>query len=70
MPLINLPEFTNDLLAEFDARNAERHDLQFTRSYYAALPAEVRQHLTCRVVDALEPIHQAHSIEGLMMGEA
>ncbi len=53
-----------------DARNAERHDLQFTHAYYAALPAQVRQHLTCRLVDHLEPIVQAHTIEGLMMGEA
>jgi hypothetical protein len=52
------------------ANNAERHDLQLTRGYYDALPDELKQHLTCRVVDALEPIHQAHSIEGLMMGEA
>jgi hypothetical protein len=53
-----------------DARNAERHDLQFTRAFYATLPDTLRQHLTCRVVDHLEPIVQAHSIEGLMMGEA
>ncbi|MEA2708280.1 MAG: hypothetical protein QOF78_881 [Phycisphaerales bacterium] len=53
-----------------DARNAERHDLQFTRAYYETLPESVKQHLTCRVVDRLEPIVQAHSIEGLMMGEA
>jgi len=53
-----------------DATNAERHDLQFTRSYYDAIPDEVRKHLTCRVVEALEPIVQAHTIEGLMMGEA
>jgi len=53
-----------------DARNAERHDLQFTREYYESLPEEVRQHLTCRVVDRLEPIIQAHTIEGLVMGEA
>lgn len=53
-----------------DARNAERHDLQFTRRYYEQLPEHVRQHLTCRVVDELEPIVQGHSIEGLMMGEA
>jgi Phytanoyl-CoA dioxygenase (PhyH) len=53
-----------------DARNAERHDLQFTRTYYDALPDWLKAHLTCRVVDQLEPIHQAHSIEGLMMGEA
>jgi ectoine hydroxylase-related dioxygenase (phytanoyl-CoA dioxygenase family) len=53
-----------------DARNAERHDLQFTRGYYERLPAELRRHLTCRVVDRLEPIVQGHTIEGLMMGDA
>jgi Phytanoyl-CoA dioxygenase (PhyH) len=53
-----------------DARNAERHDLQVTRGYYDALPAQVRDHLTCRVVDQLEPIVQAHTIEGLVMGAA
>ncbi len=52
------------------AINAERHDLQVSRAYDEALPESVRQHLTCRVVDTLEPIVQAHSIEGLMMGEA
>jgi len=52
------------------AINAERHDLQITRSYYETLPESVRRHLTCRVVDKLEPIVQAHTIEGLMMGEA
>ena len=51
-----------------DARNAERHDLQFTRAYYETLPHALRPHLTCRVVDALEPIVQAHTIEGLVMG--
>lgn len=50
--------------------NAERHDLQFTRSYYNALPEQVRRHLTCRIVDELEPIVQAHTIEGLVMGAA
>jgi hypothetical protein len=53
-----------------DARNAERHDLQFTRAYYDALPASLKAHLTCRVVDELKPIVQGHTIEGLMMGEA
>jgi hypothetical protein len=52
------------------ANNAERHDLQVTRRYFEKLPDDVRQHLTCRLVDELEPIHQKHSIEGLMMGEA
>lgn len=53
-----------------DARNAERHDLQFTSDYYATLPDSVRKHLTCRVVEKLEPIVQAHTIEGLVMGDA
>jgi hypothetical protein len=53
-----------------DAGNAERHDLQFTRGYYATLPEELTRHMTCRVVDSLEPIVQAHTIEGLVMGEA
>jgi ectoine hydroxylase-related dioxygenase (phytanoyl-CoA dioxygenase family) len=53
-----------------DARNAERHDLQFTREYYASLPDELKPHLTCRVVDDLERIVQGHTIEGLVMGAA
>ena len=52
------------------ANNAERHDLQLTRTYFETLPDTVRQHLTCRLVDKLEPIKQGHTIEGLMMGEA
>jgi len=51
-----------------DARNAEKHDLQVTRAYWEGLPEEVRRHLTCRVVDSLEDIYQAHTIEGLRMG--
>ena len=53
-----------------DARNAERHDLQFTHGYYAELPEELKRHLTCRRVAELEPIVQEHTIEGLVMGEA
>lgn len=53
-----------------DARNAERHDLQVTRPYFESLPPTLREHLTCRVVDKLEPIVQEHTIEGLVMGEA
>lgn len=53
-----------------DARNAERHDVQFTRAYHESLPESVRSHFTGRVVDHLEPIVQAHTIEGLVMGEA
>jgi hypothetical protein len=52
------------------AINAERHDVQFTRAYYDRLPDSLRRHVTCRVVDELQPIVQAHTIEGLVMGEA
>lgn len=51
-----------------DARNGEKHDLQVTRPFFDCLPHEVRRHLACRVVDALESITQAHTIEGLVMG--
>jgi hypothetical protein len=53
-----------------DARNAERHDLQVTSAFYEQMPQQVREHLTYRIVDKLEPIVQGHTIEGLMMGEA
>jgi ectoine hydroxylase-related dioxygenase (phytanoyl-CoA dioxygenase family) len=53
-----------------DARNADRHDLQFTHAYYDALPESLTPHLTCRQVAQLEAIVQAHTIEGLVMGEA
>jgi hypothetical protein len=52
------------------ANNAERHDLQFTKDHYQHLPEQLKDHLTCRLVDCLEPIIQGHTIEGLMMGEA
>ncbi|RDC62800.1 phytanoyl-CoA dioxygenase family protein [Adhaeribacter pallidiroseus] len=52
------------------ANNAERHDLQITRAYFETLPDALKKHLTYRLVDKLEPIYQAHTIEGLMMGEA
>jgi hypothetical protein len=52
------------------ANNAERHDLQITKKFFETLPPVLKQHLTYRLVDKLEPIVQAHSIEGLMMGEA
>jgi hypothetical protein len=51
-----------------DAGNAARHDLQVTRAYWETLPPQAREHMTCRVVDALEPIVQLHTIEGLTMG--
>lgn len=51
-----------------DARNAEKHDLQVTRTFFETLPHRVKKHLSCRVVDELESIVQAHTIEGLVMG--
>ncbi|GAB3464924.1 phytanoyl-CoA dioxygenase family protein [Massilia terrae] len=51
-----------------DGTNADKHDLQLTRAYYDSLPEEQRRHITCRVVDSLTPIVQAHAIEGLKMG--
>jgi ectoine hydroxylase-related dioxygenase (phytanoyl-CoA dioxygenase family) len=49
-----------------DATNAAHHDLQVTRAYFDGLPTRVRDHLTCRIVDRLEPIVQHHVIEGLL----
>jgi hypothetical protein len=52
------------------AGHDERHDLAVTRDFWATLPAELRAHLHCPIVDRLEPITQKHTIEGLVMGEA
>lgn len=49
-----------------DATNAQHHDLQITKAYEAYLPKRVREHLTYRLVERLEPIVQAHTIEGLL----
>lgn len=43
------------------AQPAEQH-------HYDVLPAVVREHIVCRVVDELLPIAQKHDIEGLVMG--
>lgn len=50
--------------------NAEHHDMAVTADYWATLPAQVRRHLAYPVVDALTPITQKHTTEGLVMGEA
>lgn len=52
-----------------DATNANHHDLQVTRDYFDRLPRQVRDHLTCRITDKLEPIIQQHVIEGLLEGD-
>jgi hypothetical protein len=49
-----------------DATNAAHHDLQATRAWLDRLPPLVRDHLTYRVTDALEPVIQHHQIEGLL----
>lgn len=49
-----------------DGTNANHHDLQVTRAYFDSLPAQVRDHLTCRVTEELTPIIQHHVIEGLL----
>jgi hypothetical protein len=51
------------------AGHAALHDPQVTPEYYDRLPDQVRRHLSCRVVDRLEPIVQKHQIEGLAMGK-
>lgn len=52
------------------AGNAEHHSMAMTTDFYDALPERVRRHVVCPLVDALVPITQKHSIEGLMMGDA
>ncbi len=49
-----------------DATNAHHHDLQVTRGYLDSLPPQIRDHLTYRVADDLEPVLQHHVIEGLL----
>lgn len=53
-----------------EADNAAHHDMAVTRPYWETLPQRVRDHLACPVVDALVPITQKHTIEGLVMGDA
>jgi hypothetical protein len=52
-----------------DATNAAHHDLQVTPAYLGSLPARVRDHLSCRVVDALQPVIQHHVIDGLLVAD-
>lgn len=52
------------------AGNDAHHDMAVTRSYWETLPAEVRAHLRCPIVDELTPPVQKHTIEGLVMGDA
>jgi hypothetical protein len=50
------------------AGHAALHDMTVTKDFYEALPAQVKKHLVCRVVDELVPVTQKHGIEGLVMG--
>ena len=50
------------------AGNDAHHDLAVTRGFWDALPQRVRDHLSCPIVDELQPIVQKHDIEGLVMG--
>ncbi|MEO6359282.1 MAG: phytanoyl-CoA dioxygenase family protein [Sphingomicrobium sp.] len=52
-----------------DGTNAQHHDLQVTQSYLDQLPTRVRDHLTYRVTEELEPVIQHHVIEGLLEPE-
>jgi hypothetical protein len=49
-----------------DATNGAHHDLQATATWLAGLPAQVGDHLPARIVERLEPVVQAHVIEGLL----
>jgi hypothetical protein len=50
------------------AGHAALHDMMVTHAYHEALPADVRDHLVCSVVDELVPVTQKHDIEGLVLG--
>ena len=49
-----------------DATNAAHHDLQATKAWIESQPARVRDHLTYREVESLNPVIQHHVIEGLL----
>lgn len=52
-----------------DGTNANHHDLQITRAYAERVPEFVLNHLTYRLVDELEFVVQAHTIDGLLKAE-
>jgi len=49
-----------------DAINAHHHDLQVTPAFLETLPPRVRDHLTYRIAETLQPVVQNHVIEGLL----
>lgn len=52
-----------------DGTNAGHHDLQVTRTHVGTMPDAIRNHMTYRLVDQLEPVIQNHVIEGLLTPE-
>lgn len=50
------------------AGHAALHDMMVTKDSFEALPQALREHLVCRVVEALVPVTQKHDIEGLVLG--
>jgi hypothetical protein len=50
------------------AGHAALHDMMVTQDFHEALPASVRKHLVCRVVEQLVHVTQKHDIEGLVLG--
>ncbi len=52
------------------AGHAALHDMMLTKPFHDALPASIRDHLVCRVVEELVPVTQKHDIEGLVLGVA
>lgn len=49
------------------AGHAALHDMMVTQAFHDALPASIRRHLVCRIVDELVPVTQKHDIEGLVL---
>lgn len=49
-----------------DVADSEVHQLEVTPGYLESLPAAIREHLFCRVVENAGPIRQHHMIEGLL----
>jgi hypothetical protein len=63
-------EDIDELFADAPARPGGAVGRGPKRYFMETHPERLRAHLACRVVDVLEPIVQAHTIEGLVMGEA
>ena len=42
--------------------------MMVTKEFHDSLPAIIRDHLVCSIVEHLMPVTQKHDIEGLVMG--